>query len=212
MSKPFVDKKDFFTASKKAPRLTGASDDSLNNVGLHMSDPFFVESNLGASSVADSAYTNTFVSSSSALSSSKFADSFWSPVPASTPPQVPRITTEATHLASSQRPPRPSHGPSLCSNQLRVALPPEDATRRSSSPGLNTQTSNTYGSILELEASPRRFRKHEIPDFYAASQDSLAFNYGSGRYGGAVSLDSIDDSLESSLNIATVFFALLGGN
>ena len=211
MSKPFVDKKDFFTASKKAPRLTGASDDSLNNVGLHMSDPFFVESNLGASAAgvsADSAYTNTSLSSSSALSSSKFSDSFWSPAPASTPPpsrpapgHVPRITTEAAHYAASQRPPRPSHGPSLCSNQLRVALPPEDATRRSSSPGLNTQTSNTYGSILELEASPRRFRKHEIPDFYAASQDSLAFNYGSGRYGGAASLDSIDDSLESSLNL-----------
>ena len=104
-----MDKKDFFTASKKAPRLTGASDDSLNNVGLNMSDPFFVESNLGASAgVSDSAYTNSFMSSSSALSSSKFSDSFWSPVPASTPPQVPRITTEAAHLASSQRPPRPS--------------------------------------------------------------------------------------------------------
>ena len=64
--------------------------------------------------------------------------------------------------------------------------------------GINTQTSNTYGSILQLEASPRRFRKHEIPDFYAASQDSLAFNYDSGRYGGAV---SIDDSLDSGLNI-----------
>merc|ERR1712224_1038342 len=35
MSKPFVDKKDFFTASKKAPRLTGASDDSLNNAFFH---------------------------------------------------------------------------------------------------------------------------------------------------------------------------------
>ena len=215
MSKPFVDKKDFFTASKKAPRLTGASDDSLNNVGLHLSDPFFVESNLGAIAgvCSDSAYTNSFVSSSSAMSSSKFSDSFWSPAPASTPPpsrpapcqppgHIPRITTEALpHYATSQRPPRPSQGPSLCSNQLRVALPPEDATRRSSSPGINTQTSNTYGSILELEASPRRFRKHEIPDFYAASQNSLAFNYGSGRYGGAVSIDSIDDSLESSLNL-----------
>ena len=88
MSKPFVDKKDFFTASKKAPRLTGASDDSLNNVGLHLSDPFFVESNLGASAgvCSDSAYTNSFVSSSSAMSSSKFSDSFWSPAAASTPP------------------------------------------------------------------------------------------------------------------------------
>ena len=85
VSKPFVDKKDFFTASKKAPRLTGASDDSLNNVGLNMSDPFFVESNLGASAgVSDSAYTNSFMSSSSALSSSKLSDSFW--CPASTPP------------------------------------------------------------------------------------------------------------------------------
>ena len=211
VSKPFVDKKDFFTASKKAPRLTGASDDSLNNVGLNMSDPFFVESNLGASAgVSDSAYTNSFMSSSSALSSSKLSDSFWCPAstpppsrpaPAQPPGHIPRIHTEPLpHYATSQRPPRPSHGPSISSNQLRVALPPEDATRRSSSPGINTQNSNTYGSILELEASPRRFRKHEIPDFYAASQDSLAFNYGSGRYG-AVSVDSIDDSLESSLNL-----------
>ena len=62
--------------------------------------------------------------------------------------------------------------------------------------GINTQTSNTYGSILQLEASPRRFRKHEIPDLYAASQDSLVFNYGSGRYGGVV---SIDDSLNITM-------------
>ena len=41
-------------------------------------------------------------------------------------------------------------------HSLRVALPPEDGGRLSVSPGdqgLNPQ--NSYGSILELEASPR---------------------------------------------------------
>ena len=213
-SKPFVDKKDFFTASKKGGmKLTGASDDSLNNVGLHLSDPFLVDPNPGAAAAAlpDLNYTNSLLSSSPAVSSvssvsaSKYSDTFWSvPTP---PPPVPKVHREAPHYATSARPGSGSRGHGSLAqhgNTLRVALPPEEVTRRSSSPGpgLNTQASNTYGSILELEASPRRFRKHEIPDFYSASQDSLAFNYSSGRYGGGgAEMDSGGTSLDSSLNL-----------
>ena len=220
-SKPFVDKKDFFTANKKGLKLTGASDDSLNNVGLNMSsDPFFVDHNLGMSSdlSSDPNYTNSFLSSSSVMSSSKYSDSFWSssnttPRPRTTESlynssssntpshqqhaahaaaSVPKIHTETwepyPHYATSQR---SSQRSNLSGNTLRVALPPEEPIR-SSSPGINTQNSNTYGSILELEASPRRFRKNEIPDFYAATQDSFSFNYG-GRYG--AEMESADSSL-----------------
>ena len=200
--------------------MTGASDDSLNNVGLMSNDPFFVDPNIGAS-----AFTNSsLLSSSSVMSSSKFSDNFWGDSGSSrvtsdtqfntlsqpkTQSAVPKIQTETwdsvPHYATTQRNTRPSHqypSSDLPRNTLRVALPPEDVSQRSSSPGggITTHNSGSYGSILELEASPRRFRKHEIPDFYAASQDSLTFNYGSGRYGSEFdSLGSLDG--DQSLSI-----------
>ena len=191
-----MDKKDFFSTPKKGLKMTGASDDSLNNVGLMSSDPFFVDHNIAAT---ESIFTNNSsrMSSSSVLSSSasKYSDSLWSSQPQH-PAPVPRIQTEAweaaPHYATTHRGQHRSNYSS--SNTLRVALPPEDSTG-ATSPGLNTQTSNTYGSILELEASPRKFRKHEIPDFYSANQDALAFNYSSGRYGAEFdSLGSMDSS------------------
>ena len=161
-SKPFVDKKDFFTDSRTAMKLTGASSDSLNNVGLTMSE---FDANPGQS-VPQSHYTNSVLSSSSL--SSRYS---------STPP-------------SYSRPPpvRTSSGHGRTGNTLRVALPPEDS--RSASPAISSQSSNNYGSIIELEASPRRFRKQEIPDFYTTAPDSLY-----GRYG------SEFDSIESNIPI-----------
>ena len=59
----------------------------------------------------------------------------------------------------------------------------------------NYQTSNNYGSNLELEASPRRFRKQEIPDFYTAAPDSLmSSSYQSGRYEGS-EYESLDSNI-----------------
>ena len=181
-SKPFVDKKDFFTDSKTAMKLTGASSDSLNNVGLNMSE--FVDANPGHS-VPQSHYTNSVLSSSSCLSSSRYS---------TTPP---RSLDTQLGTASYCRPPpvaraHSSHGAHR-SSTLRVALPPED-TARSASPAISSQSSNNYGSILELEASPRRFRKQEIPDFYTTAPDSLS-SYHYGRYG------SEFDSIESNIPI-----------
>eukprot|EP00090_Calanus_glacialis_P026601 TRINITY_DN41852_c0_g1_i1.p1 TRINITY_DN41852_c0_g1~~TRINITY_DN41852_c0_g1_i1.p1 ORF type:complete len:1035 (-),score=211.54 TRINITY_DN41852_c0_g1_i1:57-2987(-) len=118
---------------------------------------------------------------------------------ASAPAQpVPTIHTETWEnppsYSNSRTPSRPCYIGTGASNTLRVALPPEDVGRRSISPGINTQNSNTYGSILELEASPRRYRNKELHDFYSTSQDSPT--YTSSRY--AVDFDS---SVESSLNI-----------
>ena len=82
----------------------------------------------------------------------------------------------------------------ISENSLRVALPPEDG-RGSVSPGdlgLNPNSSS-YGSILELEASPRRYRQNDLHDLYSTSQDSPSC---SSRYG-----DGKDSSVDSSLNI-----------
>ena len=222
-SKPFVDKKDFFNTPKKGLKMTGASNDSLNNVGLNMSDPFFVDPNLGLG-ISESNFTNSLLSSSSIMSSSRFSDSLWSnsitprtagdtqntPAPAlkiqneawdSQPP----MSQQLPHYATTHRnTTRTNPSSNLSCNTLRVALPPEETTRRSTSPGINHQSSNTYGSILELEASPRRFRKYEIPDFYTAREDSLAFTYGagSGKYDDMKEFDSLGShEADMSLNI-----------
>ena len=82
----------------------------------------------------------------------------------------------------------------ISENSLRVALPPEEG-RGSVSPGdlgLNPHSSS-YGSILELEASPRRYRQNDLHDLYSTSQDSPSC---SSRYG-----DGKDSSVDSSLNI-----------
>ena len=81
----------------------------------------------------------------------------------------------------------------ISENSLRVALPPEDG-RRSVSPGdqgLNPHSS--YGSILELEASPRRYRTNDLHELYSTSQDSPSC---SSKYG-----DCRDSSVDSSLNL-----------
>ena len=205
-SKPFVDKKDFFTDSKTAMKLTGASSDSVNNVGVNISE--FVDPNSAPPS-HQSHYTNSVLSSSSCLSTSRYSESLWCSPTTSSPPR----SLDTGLGASYSRPPPPakvpvetwgrSGGPARSgrsSNSLRVALPPEEmcraATARATSPGINYQTSNNYGSILELEASPRRFRKQEIPDFYTAAPDSLS-SYGCrGRYEG-----SEYDSIESNIPI-----------
>jgi len=105
-------------------------------------------------------------------------------------------------------------------NSLRVALPPEDSaagpgySRRSVSPGndskhLNVrdtlqqpqpQAHSSYGSILELEASPRRYRNSDLKDLlYSAmgSQDSPTAY--SDRY--SSSRETRASSVDSSLNI-----------
>ena len=133
-SKPFVDKKDFFNDSKAKLRLTGASEDSLENVGLSLSESLF-EPNICCG--PESAYTNSVLSASylSSSPSSRYC-----------PPDSSSVWAA----------PRPRYA---ASNTLRVALPPEqNRPRRPSSPRLAGQQSNTYGSILELEASPRRYR------------------------------------------------------
>ena len=191
-SKPFVDRKDFFTDSRTAMKLTGASSDSVNNVGLHISD--FVDPN-SAPPPLQSHYTNSVLSSSSCLSP-RYPESLWStPEPGpgasySRPPPPPKLQAETWGRSGPARAGR-SLGPSL-----RVALPPEELGRaaREGSPGLNYQTSNNYGSILELEASPRRFRKQEIPDFYAVAPDSLP-SYQCGRYEGGSEYGSLDSNI-----------------
>ena len=81
----------------------------------------------------------------------------------------------------------------ISENSLRVALPPEEGRMSVSpgDPGLNPHSS--YGSILELEASPRRYRNSEMHELYSTSQDSPSC---SSRYG-----DCKDSSIDSSLNI-----------
>ena len=159
-------------------KLTGASSDSVNNVGLSISE--FVDPN----STPQSHYTNSVLSSSSCLSTT---------APPRYSTQPPRSLEPGPGASYSRPAPPPklqaetwgragrSHG-----NTLRVVLPPEE-------PGISYQTSNNYGSILELEASPRRFRKQEIPDFYAVAPDSLP-SYQCGRYEGS-EYDSLDSNI-----------------
>ena len=212
-SKPFVDKKDFFTDSKTAMKLTGASSDSVNNVGVNISefvDPNSVPPSQQSQQSQQSHYTNSVLSSSSCLSTSRYSDSLWcSPATATTTSSPPRSLDTGLGASYSRPAPPPKlssetwsrSGPARSgrsSNTLRVALPPEDlcraATARATSPGINYQPSNNYGSILELEASPRRFRKQEIPDFYTAAPDSLMSSYQCGRYEGS-EYDSLDSNI-----------------
>merc|ERR1719483_1720636 len=73
-SKPFVDKKNFFNDSKAKLKLTGASEDSLTNVGLNITDSIFEPNN----GISESNYTNSILSSSSCMSTSRYSDTFWS--------------------------------------------------------------------------------------------------------------------------------------
>ena len=151
-------------------KLTGASEDSLTNVGLGFPDSIFEP------------IPNTCVSECPS-----------NPVPSSLSrhghPPLPTIHTSMQQPTWDRRPSRPPHPPpsSHRTNSLRVALPPEEG-RRSASP-INTQNSNTYGSILELEASPRRYRNKELREFYYSSQDSPTYSR-SGEYAEGSSHDS----------------------
>ena len=166
-------------------KLTGASEDSLTNVGLGFSDSIFEP------------IPNTCVSECPSnpvpSSLSRHSDQLWSSTSSSRP--LPTIQT-SMQPTWDRRPSRPPHPPpsSHRTNSLRVALPPEEG-RRSASPSaaINTQNSNTYGSILELEASPRRYRNKELRDFYYSSQDSPTYSR-SGEY-------AEGSSHESSLNL-----------
>ena len=186
-SKPFMDRKDFFNDSKAKKSMTGASEDSLNNVGLGFSDSIFEPTN---PSMLESTYTNSVLSSSM---SSRYSDQLWATLPSR--PAVPTIHTAAWDPPPPHRPPaRPSQPPhGHRSTSLRVALPPEEG-RRSASPSascIKTQNSNAYGSILELEASPRRYRNKELREFYYSSQDSPTYSRtGSNDYAEGSSIDS----------------------
>ena len=164
-------------------KLTGASEDSLTNVGLGFSDSIFEP------------IPNTCVSECPSnpvpSSLSRHSDQSWS---ASSNRPLPTIQT-SMQPTWDRRPSRPPHPPpsSHRTNSLRVALPPEEG-RRSASPSaastaINTQNSNTYGSILELEASPRRYRNKELREFYYSSQDSPTYSR-SGEYAEGSSHDS----------------------
>ena len=160
-------------------KLTGASEDSLTNVGLGFPDSIFEPIPNTCVSECPSNPVPSYVSRNS--------DQLWS-TSASRP--VPTIQTSTQHATWDRRPSRPAHPPppSHRNNSLRVALPPEEG--RSSPCAINTQNSNTYGSILELEASPRRYRNKELREFYYSSQDSPTYPPSRGDYGEGSSHDS----------------------
>ena len=158
-AKPFMDKKDFFNDARTKMKMTGASEDSLTNVGLGFSDSIFEPTNQCVSECP-----------TSRVLSSSYSDQLWATLP---PRPLPTIHTGAWEPPRPPRPPQPP--PSHRTNCLRVALPPEEG-RRSASPSatMKTQNSSMYGSILELEASPRKLqatRNKELREFYYSSQD-----------------------------------------
>lgn len=164
-SKPYVDKKDFFV-TKQSPIGSGmgSSKDSLSNVGLD---------------------------------DSSLWESVCPPVSTNSISDCAVLTKAPATLSSSCSIPCRGTQRQLSENSLRVALPPEDS-RLSVSPGeqylgggINAHSS--YGSILELEASPRRYRNNDIPDVYSTSQDSPSF---SSRYE-----EHKNSSVDSSINI-----------
>ena len=220
-SKPYTDKKNFFPVSKGSPMMSAGSlsRDSLTHVGFEDSlwegcvvgggrrrgdSGSLWEEGSRVGGGSDSPHkTNTCIATTNITNSnlSDLAYSVTNPVQSSSyiPCQV-----------SQQR--------RISENSLRVALPPEDGSgrRRSVSPGgdqggggLTTHLSvspsggcdqgglnphSSYGSILELEASPRRYRTSELHELYSRSQDSPSCS--SSRYG-----DCRDSSVDSSLNI-----------
>ena len=164
-SKPYVDKKDFFV-TKQSPIGSGmgSSKDSLSNVGLD---------------------------------DSSLWESVCPPVSTNSISECAVLTKPPATLSSSCSIPCRGTQRQLSENSLRVALPPEDS-RLSVSPGeqylgggINAHSS--YGSILELEASPRRYRNNDMPDIYSTSQDSPSF---SSRYD-----EHKNSSVDSSINI-----------
>lgn len=146
---------------------------------------------------ASKSYPLTGGASQDSLSNVGFEDSMWDGCATNNTNTLSELSfTNPPVPSSSQVPVPPLQGGSqrrISENSLRVALPPEEG-RLSVSPGdagLNPHSS--YGSILELEASPRRYRNNDLHELYSTSQDSPSV---SSRYG-----DCKDSSVDSSLNI-----------
>ena len=207
-AKPFVDRKDFFSAASSrasSRQLTaGTSQDSLSNMA-----------NVG---FEDSTGNN-----------GGLWEDLCCPAPANAESGYGTNPVLSLSTSSSSGPYNPHYGPPTRplrypENSLRVALPPEDRggeRRRSVSPGssepppqqqqqqFNSRDSlqqpqppahSSYGSILELEASPRRYRNSDLKDLLYAtmgSQDSPTAY--SERY--SSSRDTRASSVDSSLNI-----------